>query len=45
MQFTDLATTPESIVTMASFAGLATVDDAGTRLFIPARSEARRRWR
>jgi len=39
VQFTDLATTPESIVTMASFAGLATVDDAGTRLFIPARSE------
>ena len=27
------------IVTIASFAGLATVDDAGTRLFIPSRSE------
>jgi hypothetical protein len=39
VQFTNLATTLSSIVTIASFAGLATVDDAGTRLFIPSRSE------
>jgi hypothetical protein len=41
VQFTYL--TPDGgsapIVTIASFAGLATVDDAGTRLFIPSRSE------
>ena len=39
VQFTQLATNPASIVKVASFAGLATVDDAGTRLFIPSRSE------
>jgi hypothetical protein len=39
VQYTQLATTTASIVTIAPFAGLATVDDAGTRLFIPSRSE------
>jgi hypothetical protein len=39
VQFTNLATTPSSIVTIAPFAGLATVDDAGTRLFVPSRAE------
>ncbi len=39
VQFTQLATTADSIVTISSFAGLATVDDAGTRLFVPSRSE------
>ena len=39
VQFTQLATTPANIVNIASFAGLATVDDAGTRLFVPSRSE------
>jgi hypothetical protein len=39
VQFVDLATDPRSIVKIASFAGLATVDDARTRLFVPSRSE------
>jgi|GEM_PF-302143 hypothetical protein len=39
VQFVDLATNEGSIVKIASFAGLATVDDAGTRLFVPSRSE------
>ena len=39
VQFTELATTTANIVNIASFAGLATVDDAGTRLFVPSRSE------
>jgi hypothetical protein len=39
VQFIDLATDAGSIVTIASFAGLATVDPAGTRLFVPSRSE------
>ncbi len=39
VQFTQLATTTASLVTISPFAGLATVDDAGTRLFIPSRSE------
>jgi len=37
--YTNIATTPDSIVTITSFAGLATVNDAGTTLFIPSRSE------
>ena len=37
--YTNIATTPDSIVTIADFAGLATVNDAGTTLFIPSRSE------
>ncbi|HUM12594.1 MAG TPA: hypothetical protein VLT82_16730 [Myxococcaceae bacterium] len=39
VQFTQLATTTANLVTISPFAGLATVDDAGTRLFIPSRSE------
>ncbi|HEY1418165.1 MAG TPA: hypothetical protein VGF41_09670, partial [Myxococcaceae bacterium] len=39
VQFTNLATTAASIVNIAPFAGLATVDDAGTRLFVPSRAE------
>lgn len=39
VQFTDLATSTASIVNIANFAGLATVDDAGTRLYVPSRSE------
>ena len=39
VQFVDLATNEGSIVKIASFAGLATVNDAGTRLFVPSRSE------
>jgi hypothetical protein len=39
VQFTQLQTTPANIVNISSFAGLATVDDAGTRLFVPSRSE------
>lgn len=39
VQFDQLATTVASIVHIAPFAGLATVDDAGTRLFVPSRSE------
>ena len=39
VQFTQLATTTANIVKIASFAGLATVDPAGTRLFVPSRSE------
>ena len=39
VQFTDIATSGASLATIAPFAGLATVDDAGTRLFIPSRAE------
>lgn len=39
VQYTQLATSTANIVTIASFAGLATADDAGTRLFVPSRSE------
>jgi hypothetical protein len=39
VQFTQLATTGANIVNIANFAGLATVDDAGTRLFLPSRAE------
>jgi hypothetical protein len=39
VQFTQLATTSANIVNISDFAGLATVDDAGTRLFVPSRAE------
>ena len=39
VQFTQLATTTANLVNIASFAGLATADGAGTRLFVPSRSE------
>ena len=39
VQFIDLATDAGSIVKISSFAGLATVDPTGSRLFVPSRSE------
>jgi len=39
VEFTQLATTTANLVNIASFAGLATVNDAGTTLFVPSRSE------
>jgi hypothetical protein len=39
VQFSQLATTTANIVSISPFAGLATVDDAGTRLFVPSRAE------